>query len=241
MKKIANIFLIILSSTLLLNCEDDQFESSLDYVAFGDTTYSSSVDIDGSTTVDVVVYTSKIVESDVTFNVSVDATDAPAGSYSVPTSVTVPSGSNSGILTVSLSDVDLGIGVNSLSISFTDVATGYGNGSSTSVEYIQTCNEVIATLDITFDGYASESGWYITDSLGGTVASSSDYTDGQATTSESISLCFGRDYTFVMTDSYGDGLSYPANGVYTLTIDGEVKATGGGDFGESESTAFDTK
>jgi len=53
-------------------------------------------------------------------------------------------------------------------------------------------------------------------------------------------LCSGRDYTFTINDSFGDGLSYPSNGSYTLTVNGTVKATGGGNYGSTESTDFDT-
>ncbi|MCB4799232.1 hypothetical protein [Neotamlana laminarinivorans] len=240
MKKTLNIFLIVFSFVLFQNCEEDQFESSLNYVSFGDDTYSAAVDVDGTTTVDVTVYTTSIVSSDTSFNVEANGEDAADGSYSVPTSVTIPAGSNSGTLTVTLSDIDLGIGVNALQISFIDVVTGYSNGSSTTIEYIQNCNEVSGSLDFVFDGYASEVAWEITDSLGGVVVSGSGYSDGDATASETIVLCAGRDYTFTITDSYGDGLSYPSNGTYTLTIGGEIKANGGGDYGDSESTDFDT-
>ncbi|WP_159019313.1 hypothetical protein [Algibacter sp. L3A6] len=242
MKKIANIFFLAITCILFQNCEDEQFESSLNYVTFGDTVYSTAVDVDGSTTLDVTVYTSRTVSADTSFDIIVDeSSNAAAGSYSVPTSVTIPSGTNTGVLTLSLSDLDLGIGVNKLVLNFDPENLNYALGESTEVQYIQNCTETIATLDIVFDGYGDESGWVITDSLDEEVISGGPYTQGQASASETISLCSGRDYTFTFTDSYGDGLSYPANGTYTLTIDGETKASGGGDFGASESTEFDTK
>jgi hypothetical protein len=242
MKKIANIFFLAITCILLQNCEDEQFESSLNYVTFGDTLYSTAVDVDGTTTLDITVYTSKKVNSDTTFDIVVDeSTNAADGSYSLPSSVTIPSGSNEGTLTVTLSDLDLGIGVNTVVLNFDPENADYILGASTDVQYIQNCNEAIATLDIVFDGYGSEIEWYITDSLGDDVVSGGPYSDGQATASETISLCQGRDYTFTITDSYGDGISYPADGTYTLTVAGETQASGGGDFGSSESTDFDTK
>lgn len=242
MKKLKYILMLTVSFFLMTNCEEDQFESDLDYVSFGQESYTAGVDVDGSTTVDVTVYSSQVVNSDVTFNVAVDASDASPGSYAVPNSVTIPSGSNEGTMSIDLSDTDLGIGVNSLVLSFTDVASGFDYGGSTSVNYIQNCNEVSATLDFVFDGYGSEVGWYILDELGGTVLSTGAgaYSDGQASASETLSLCVGRNYTFVVTDSFGDGLSFPADGTYSLTIGGEVKASGGGDYGSEESTDFDT-
>ena len=80
----------------------------------------------------------------------------------------------------------------------------------------------------------------VTDALGGVTASGGPYADGQATASEMFKLCSGRDYTFTIFDSFGDGLSFPANGDYTLTVGGAVKATGGGDYGSSDATNFDT-
>ena len=246
MKKIINIFLIIFSFVLFQNCEDDQFESSLNYVSFGDTTYSTGVDVGGNTTIDVIVYTSKIVESDVNFNISVDPdSNAALGSYNVPSSVTVPSGSNKGTLTVALSDVDLGIGINKLVLNFNDVTSGYGNGDSTTVEYIQNCTEVTGVLDLTFDRWGSEVSWEIHDSLGGLVVEGGGYSDTGSGTSTSdsinITLCSGRNYTLTVNDSYGDG--WGSVGSYSLTINGTVKASGDGSLGGtgiSEVTAFDT-
>lgn len=242
MKKIKLILIAVLSIFALNSCEDEKIDTSgFNYVTFSSDSYSTGVDVGGTTTIDVTIYSGNISQSDRSIDVSVDGSAAATGSYIVPSSVTIPGGSNEGKLSIALSDTNLGIGVNKLVISFPATEELF-NGSSTTVNYIQNCTEVTATLDITFDGYGSESGWTITDSLGGVVASKAagDYTDGQVSAQESITLCAGRNYTFTMTDSYGDGLSFPANGTYSLSIGGTVKASGGGDFGSSESTAFDT-
>lgn len=242
MKKIANIFLILLVSISLLNCEDTYLPPSLDYVTFGTDTYSTGVDPGGSTTFDIPVYTAKVNSAATTYNVTVDGSNAAAGSYDVPASVTIEGGTNEGILTVSLSDVNLGIGVNKITINFENVV-GLNNGGSTTLEYIQNCNEVTGTLDITFDYYAEETGWQIIDALGGVVMSKPEgsYANGQAPVSENITLCAGRDYTLTFTDAYADGMNDGDNlGSYSLTIGGAVKATGGGSFGASESNTFDT-
>lgn len=242
MKKIANIFLILISTLLLQSCEDTYLPPALDYIAFGTDTYSTGVDPGGSTTFDIPVYTAKVYSASKTFNVTVDGSNAAAGSYDVPASVSIAAGSNEGILTVSLSDVNLGIGVNKITINFEDVAGAY-HGESTTLEYIQNCNEVTGTLDITFDYYAEETGWQIIDALGGVVMSKPEgaYANGQAPVSENITLCAGRDYTLTFTDAYADGMNDGDNlGSYSLSIGGVVKATGGGSFGASESNTFDT-
>ncbi|MGB1041961.1 MAG: hypothetical protein ACPGU6_01075 [Tenacibaculum sp.] len=246
MKKYTKYLLLLASIISFTSCElseDTLTESNLNYVTFKQSEISAGVDPGSTTSVDVVVYTANKTGSDRTFNVMVDENSTAAdGSYMVPATVTVPSGSNEGTLTVELSDVNIGIGVNELILNFSG-ESGLYTGDKTSIKYIQNCNEVTGSLEIVFDGYGSETSWEITDSLGGVVysASEGDYTDGQATASVAITLCAGRDFKFVINDSYGDGLSWPTNGTYTLTIDGQVKAQGGGDFGSSEETSFDTK
>ena len=228
----------------LHSCDESVVEQ-LNYVTFGDSSYSTSVPVNGSTTVDIPVYTADVAGADRSFNVSVDAASSGAsGSYTVPGSVTIPGGSNEGTLTVTLNDVDLGIGNNTVVINF-DVSPGFNTGESTTVNYIQQCEEITATLDINFDYYSEETGWVITDALGGTVveAPAGTYAAYQrGSVSESITLCAGRDYTLTFTDVYGDGMDDGGVlGDYTLTIGGVVKVTGGGAYGASESTAFDTK
>lgn len=240
MKKIIYLFVTLFSFTFLQNCEDTYVPDAAAYVTFAKLAYSTGVDPGGSTTVDITVFTADIAGSDRSFDLTADGTGAAAGSYSVPSSVTIPAGSNEGSFTVSLSDVDLGIGVNKVKISFVH-EDGFSNSAGATVSYIQNCSEVTATLDFIFDFYSSETGWYITDALDGEVVAGGGYADGIGTASESITLCAGRDYTLHVTDAYGDGMNDGANlGSYTLTIGGVVKVTGGGDFGAIESTAFDT-
>ena len=94
-----------------------------------------------------------------------------------------------------------------LFLNFTDVLTGFDNGPSTTIEYIQNCDEVTAILEFTFDPWPQEIGWTITDALGGVVASAAagTYAGRTGTSSENVVLCSGRDYTFNITDAYGDG------------------------------------
>lgn len=227
-----SVFMVVFTS-----CEEDD-DVSLNYVDFQGVSPSVIIDIDGSTTQDVAVYTSTTSGSDRTFNISVDeASTAAVGSYTVPNSVTVPAGSNEGILTIALADVDLGIGVNELILNI-EKSDDYYSGDSLSLTYIQACIEVVATININFDAYGSESGWSIEDSLGGTVASSPEYEDGQVSASETVTLCSGRDYTFTFTDGYGDGMS----GSYELVINGEAIVSGpSAGFTTTQSNDFDTK
>lgn len=240
MKKINLLLLLFLSISLAVFNSCDSDESEFNYVTFDQPEYTKGVDVGGSESFDITIYTGQNVGSDTSFSIAVDPdSDAAAGSYELPSSVTVPSGTNEAKFTVNLSDVDLGIGINNLVLNF-DALGEYFDGGSTTISYTQNCTEVTAVLDIVFDGYGSETTYGITDALDGTVASGGPYSDGQVSASEDITLCAGRDYVFTIYDAYGDGLSWPNNGTYTLTVGSDVKASGGGNFGAEESTAFDT-
>lgn len=242
MKNIKILLIAFIAVFSLNSCNEDMVILDTNYVAFAAPVYSAGVDVGGTNSVDVQIFTANKTGSDRSFEVTVDdSSNAAAGSYTVPSSFTIPGGTNSGILKVELSDTNLGIGVNSLVLNLKK-SEGLSIGEAVTIKYIQNCTEVTATLDIVFDGYGSETSWAITDSLGGVVASKAegDYADGQASVSEAITLCAGRSYTFTINDAYGDGLSYPADGTYSLKIGGAEKASGSGDFGASEATDFDT-
>jgi len=244
MKKI-KYFLLILTVLIYTGCEEEvPTPQNTNYITFAESSFSAGVDVGGSTSVDVPVFTANTSGADRSFNVSVDpASNAAAGSYTLPSSVVIPAGQNTANLTVGLSDTNLGIGVNNLIIIF-EAQEGLSNGGSTTISYIQNCTEITVTLDFVFDLYAEETGWNITDSLGGVVVSkpAGSYVRGQAPTTETFALCAGRDYTLTVTDAFSDGMDDGTNlGSYTLTIGGVTKATGGGAFGASEANAFDTK
>jgi hypothetical protein len=238
MKTIIKTFLVLLVSVSLFNCEDTLEPSALDYIAFGTDKYSTGVDPGGATTFDIPVYTAKVYGAATTFNVTVDGAKAAAGSYDVPASVSIAAGSNEGVLTVSLSDVNLGIGINEITINFKDEAGSY-HGESTTLAYVQNCTDITATLDLSFDRWGSEVYWEIRDALDGIVVSTGGYPDtgpGTTTTdSVAITLCAGRSYTFLALDAYGDGWG----GDYTLTIGGVVKFTGDGSTLDTTGVSID--
>ncbi len=100
-------------------------------------------------------------------------------------------------------------------------------------------NGVLVSIDIIQDEYGSETTWEILD--GGNVLYSggpfSDNNDGQL---ESADVCLNLDecYTFVIYDSYGDGICCDyGNGSYTVGNNGAVYASGG-QFQDEESTNF---
>ncbi len=220
------------------SCEEELEPQNTNYITFADTAYSTLVDPGSTASVSVTVFSARVTAGDRSFNLVVDGNGAPSGSYNVPSTVTIPGGSNEGTFEIGINDPN-NIAQNTIIIDFAS-ENGLFKGGTTSVTFAQSCNEVSATLDIVFDGYGSETSWSVIDELGAVVVSAplGSYSNGQANASESFTLCQGRTYTFVIGDDYGDGLSYPNNGTYTLTVGGSVKASGIGDFGFEESTSF---
>ena len=103
-----------------------------------------------------------------------------------------------------------------------------------------TCNTGNVSLSITFDNYPEETAWTLRNASGTTIDSASYSTanpDGSTVTRTFSGLAPG-DYTFTITDSYGDGIccSY-GSGSYTLT--GSLGTiVSGGSFGSSQATTF---
>lgn len=243
MKKIINIFLILFSVVLFQSCEDDQFESTLDYVTFSNTEYQSAIDPGSTAIKDIIVYSNNISSSDRVFNLSVDLdnTSGDSGSYTLPETVTIPANSNEGVFSIQLADVNLDCS-NDLVFMLLP-PEGITNGNSSTLTYYQkpssSCaSEVSGTLDFIFDDFASEISYEILDVEGNVVISGPDssFSDGDTSTTIPVTLCLGRCYSLVVYDSFGDGLADP--GEFSLTIDGTEYASGSGDFGDSDSSIF---
>ncbi len=96
------------------------------------------------------------------------------------------------------------------------------------------------TLSITFDNYPQETSWALTD-VGGAIVASESYStanpDG-STVTENINGLASGDYTFTISDSFGDGICCQyGTGSYTLSSSAGTIISGG-EFTSSEATAF---
>lgn len=232
------ILLVVAAVFTFYSCEEDLKPLNTNFVTFGDSSYSALVDPGSSTTVDITVYAANVTGNDRSISINVDGTSAAAGSFNVPATVIVPGGTNKGVLTVQLNDP--GIAQNAVTIQLVE-EEGLFVGEPTTIVYTQSCNEVAVTLDFTFDYYSSETSWEILDSNEDTILTGGGYSDGIGSATENFNLCQSRSYTLIVYDAYGDGMNDGTNlGSYTLTIGGVAKVTGGGNFGASESNAFDT-
>jgi hypothetical protein len=101
----------------------------------------------------------------------------------------------------------------------------------------------LVDVEIVFDGFAPEIGWFIADDNGTVVTDVPIGTYPPLTTSatEPVELMAGMNYTFTIVDLFGDGLSNPEDGSYTVTQGDIVLASGGGNFGKNETTDFTTE
>jgi len=119
-------------------------------------------------------------------------------------------------------------------VAIDDVSLTAGGGTGNN------CAAANLTLSITFDNYPEETGWTLTNSSGATVASNSYSTanpDG-STVNEAINGLASGDYTFTITDTFGDGICCAyGNGSYTLSSSEGTIVTGGA-FTSSEATDF---
>ena len=95
------------------------------------------------------------------------------------------------------------------------------------------------TIKLTTDNYPRESSWSIIDECSSTtVKTSPDYTAAATLNTHEFCLLESM-YTFVVKDSYGDGLccSY-GNGSYSISRGGMLMKENGGDFTTEERTTF---
>ncbi|WMI68695.1 M43 family zinc metalloprotease [Mangrovimonas sp. YM274] len=108
----------------------------------------------------------------------------------------------------------------------------------TSAESYASTTQVHLTL--VTDDYGADTEWEFRDSEG-TILYSESYSnfDSNTTFNYSFDVIADECYTFLITDSWGDGLT-DEGGSYTLTTDDDTVIHTGSDFGDSEETLIST-
>ncbi|NNE31689.1 MAG: hypothetical protein HKN40_04915 [Winogradskyella sp.] len=231
---------------LFWNCEEDLPAGSSDIVTFESGSPTEFVQVSGTRTASVKIYTGNISSSDRSFGISVDeSTTLDASAYSVPSSVTVPGGTNEGVLEYQITDSNISLAGGTLVLNISDagdlgLTTGARSYSSISidVQYEECPPANTVELNIVFDAYPGETSWdiFLASDLANAIASGDGY-GGMASIDEDFCI-ESDDYVFVIYDAFGDGICCAyGQGSYTLTVDGAVVASGGS-FGASESTNF---
>lgn len=236
MKKYLLLLVATFSMSMFVGCDYDEDLDPLNYASFERGPLSVGVDIDGSTTKEVTVYTGNIVGTDRTIGITVGSSSTlDAAAYSVPASVTIPANSNEGTFTVEVSDVDIAATGETLVLNLVPTEElSVGSGLTMNVRTVCPDGTTEVRVSFLFDDWASEISWEITDGDGTVVAEGGGYADGDESFMMPVCLAPG-DYTFTVYDSYGDGIP---GGSGTLTSNGAELGSVGGNFGDSGSFDF---
>lgn len=209
MNKYFKYFTVLLAVTLMFNCEQDNDSSLSNFVGFQEGPLNFTIDNGQTQTFDVVVAASETSSSDRSYTVVVDDASTLASPYSVPATVTIPSGSNVGTLSISVTDNDdLGFVPQSLILDFPDEA-GLDFGDAVTLNFTETCLDTIVTFNLTLDTWPDETTWEVYD-LNGTpvvIASGGPYVNPDDDFAElSFDFCLAAgNYGVVVYDAYGDG------------------------------------
>lgn len=233
-------FLFLFLSLALFSCgsEDDNYKTFTgpqEALLFNAPTSTLEVTEEEPSFIEVLVSSTTISNVDRLIPISISPTSvATPAQYSVDLSTAViPAGETTAYVKIFSGEYDslpLSGGV-SLVLVFDEAGYVLPNRTNHVVSIERGCLDTKVDFRIAFDGYASEITWFVTNSLGEIVASGGGYADGLATFNQRLCLTPG-DYIFVMNDSYGDGLSFPSNGTFSLRLqNGTVLVSGGGDFG----------
>ena len=114
------------------------------------------------------------------------------------------------------------------------------DNSSTTFAGLGSADIGVAEIDITTDNYGDEITWVLKENSS-VIAQGGPYTGGAAVTQPTVyaTLTAGNCYSFIMYDSYGDGILSP--GFYMVKdATGNVLAYGGSNYTTEDQTNFGT-
>ncbi|MGB0878949.1 MAG: hypothetical protein ACPGTO_00095 [Polaribacter sp.] len=239
MKKI-KLLLIAFSVFALQSCEDLVEAPQTPYATFNVNSDDFGVEIGTQETKEYTVYTANVTNTERTITVSVVAneTDADPASYTVPTTLTIPAGSNSATLPVTVQDINLDED-KKLVIKLEQTENLF-TGEKLTLNISQLCptGESKVKITLTFDDWPEEVYWRLINSNGVTVYASADTPVYGAYAGMTGSIteggCLPSDtYTIDIYDSYGDGGTE-----YSVTVNGVSVYSLSGNYGGGTSAAF---
>lgn len=247
------LFTLLLVVTLT-SCDDTPvvFDNINGQVAvkFEQTTYPNTTVPTGGATISLPVSVTTLSTTDRTFKAVADAkSTGPAASYSIG-DVTIPAGSYTGSVVVTLLPTSLVDGISySLILNLVAPAGGSSLGTAATLKYNKKviCNDVV--LKVTTDAYAEETSWKIVNAAGVVVASIPPGTYGPASSvasrgkvyTHNINLPNGK-YKLIMQDIYPNDGQFDGtySGSYKLSCSIITHAEGtGGWTGLTEETQFE--
>ncbi|MBZ9632130.1 hypothetical protein LB465_15210 [Salegentibacter sp. LM13S] len=235
MKKYLLLFIATIAFSFV-GCDHESDFTPPNFAALQEGPADIKIELGGSTSYDLNVYTSNIVNEDRTLDIVVrESSSMSAEAYSVPETVVVPGGSNEAVFTVNVQDVNFSPNGETLILGLAP-QENFSTGDDFTLNVSLSCDSPLV-IDFVFDGYASETTWNVKDTEGNTILEGGPYVDGAGGTTVERCLPDG-DYTFTIFDSYGDGLTFPDQGSVTLTFGGEELLVIPGDFGAETTEAF---
>lgn len=198
---------------------------------------------------------------DTAINSATLITTADPDYFSVPASVTIPAGEKMGTFNVSITGVGLGaagklivvemVAQDGIEIpSYFSGSYGLENYEALSerlvIKAVEGCFENPFRVEMRTDRYGEETSWELYDSTMTLIGSGGPYQRLSANGTfdqDPVNFCLeDGNYTFIVLDSYGDGMDSGAgNGYYRLvkTVDGvEVEIAKNGVFGAFEEVMF---
>lgn len=231
MKKYIYLFLASIAIISFSSCEEDATKAiDTSFASFVSSSMDIGVEAGSETSAEVKIYTTNITGSDRNIPVMVvaESTDADAGAYTVPSTVTIPGGSNVGTLNIGVKDV--GLSEDKVLVIRLESTDAISTGETLTIGLSQLCpnNGIKFAVNISFDSYPEENAWRILDASGNTVLASADpfAYGGHAGLSGSLTIkeCLpSGTYTIEIYDQYGDGgtaFSLTANGVLVYSAAG---------------------
>lgn len=256
--KFKNLYKILFSALFIffISCDrDDATAADLsDFVGF-ELPKTYDLEKDATVTIPVTVHASNAHSQDRTFQIAVDPTVTTLSSslYTLPSTVTIPANSMSGVINLTVTATDLGLSTGKKIKIYFPQQSGLNQSTShtqpnaagefqvlsrgITLTLIEECLFTKVRLNILFDGYPDETSWELYDSSNNLIESGgygpSGNVVGYSGTSFTTFLCLPTgSYTFIIYDTWGDGLSFPNDGSYSLSLlDGTVLLSGGGNFG----------
>ncbi len=245
MKNFKLFSLIITCSFIFLSsCEKNEV-STANFVTFESQSIDITFDQGTAATQEVKIYAANITDQDRTIGVAVvgASTEVDAAAYIVPTTITIPGGSNEATLTINLTDINMSpFATQALVISLEASADMY-TGEDLTMNVSLNCpnNGIKFIMELGFDDWPEEVYWRLVDVNAGAIVAASQASPGfgayagmnrgEVTVQECLP---SGDYQLQIFDGYGDGGTS-----YILTAGGvQVGSVAAGAYGSSTTVDF---
>lgn len=239
-----SIFFGLIISLLLVSCSNDDdnyksFSGPQDALLFNKSTSIFEFTAAASSYTEVLVSSTTVSDVDRVVPVVISPfTNATASMYSIDMSTAViRAGQTTAKLKInsgSYSALPSDGSAKKLVLVFGPSFYALPNRTNHVVSIQRGCDNTKVNLTINFDPYASEISWLLKNATNVTIASSSPYGDGLGSFTTQFCLTPGN-YTFIMNDSYGDGI---APGNYNLKLASGTILVSGSAFGSTISHPF---